>query len=93
MNNHGTGRELKRALRRHHRARMIAYAREVTGRFWGFTPDELRRKAVRIRDHLAACSCWMCGNPRRYWGERTWQEIRTAALPKRGGRGLLEERD
>ncbi|MDI6855135.1 MAG: hypothetical protein QME75_16205 [Deltaproteobacteria bacterium] len=28
------------------------------------------------------CSCWMCGNPRRYWGARTRQEI-AAALRQR----------
>jgi hypothetical protein len=24
------------------------------------------------------CSCWMCGNPRRYFGERTRQEALAA---------------
>jgi hypothetical protein len=24
----------------------------------------------------AICSCWMCGNPRKYFGERTVQERR-----------------
>jgi len=28
------------------------------------------------RDHLAACSCHMCGNPRRHFGQRTPQEAR-----------------
>jgi len=23
--------------------------------------------ARRNHDHLARCSCWMCGNPRRIW--------------------------
>lgn len=24
------------------------------------------------------CSCWMCGNPRKYFGVRTRQEIKAA---------------
>lgn len=32
--------------------------------------------AHRYHDHLAACSCWMCGNRRRFEGERTLQERR-----------------
>jgi hypothetical protein len=27
-------------------------------------------------NHLAACSCWMCGNPRPVTGESTIQERR-----------------
>ncbi|CAH2801603.1 MAG: hypothetical protein CBARDMAM_4422 [uncultured Caballeronia sp.] len=27
-------------------------------------------------DTPAPCSCWMCGNPRRYFRERTIQERR-----------------
>ncbi len=25
---------------------------------------------------MTPCSCWMCGNPRRYFGERSLQERR-----------------
>lgn len=32
--------------------------------------------AHRHHSHLTACSCWMCGNPRRFRGERTLQERR-----------------
>lgn len=92
MNNFDSECEHKRALRRHHRARMIGRARVVV-ESWVIPEDDPGRMAARIHDHLKSCSCWMCGNPRRYCGERTLQEIRTAALPRRGGRGLLEERD
>lgn len=27
-----------------------------------------------ISDHLKACSCSMCGNPRKYFNEKTLQE-------------------
>jgi hypothetical protein len=33
-----------------------------------------RLKAKVLRDHLKNCSCYMCGNPRKFWNERTMQE-------------------
>jgi hypothetical protein len=55
--------------------------------------DKLRMKAKAIRigkrmdapryvinaDHFAECSCWMCGNPRKYFGTLTLQEQRASA--------------
>lgn len=35
-------------------------------------------RARRARDHLAACSCHMCGNPRRHYHALTVQETRAA---------------
>src|SRR3546814_13557471 len=32
--------------------------------------------ARRNREHLAACSCAMCGNPRKFWNLLTPQELR-----------------
>jgi len=32
------------------------------------------RKAIYYADHLAICSCAMCGNPRKYFGKKTIQE-------------------
>lgn len=26
------------------------------------------------------CSCWMCGNPRKYFGQRTIQELRAPSI-------------
>lgn len=42
--------------------------------WWGreLSPDELGR----VITTPTPCSCWMCGNPRRYLGERTVQEQR-----------------
>lgn len=46
----------------------------------------MKRKAKRIlggygwkhpehfADHMAQCSCHMCGNPRKHFGEKTMQE-------------------
>ncbi|MBM4341590.1 MAG: hypothetical protein FJ110_18850 [Deltaproteobacteria bacterium] len=56
----------KRAIRRHDRNRVIH--------------QRLRRKHWHAKSpgHLSknntVCSCWMCGNPRKYLGELTIQE-------------------
>lgn len=59
--------DMKRARRRHDRARMIAKA--ARARPW----DKVPQKAA---DNLAMCSCWMCGNPRRWGAEPQMQERR-----------------
>lgn len=61
-----------RANRRHHEERMKAKAR----RLYPGKPN-----AITYANHLAVCSCWMCGNPRRHikGAERlTLQERRLA---------------
>lgn len=35
----------------------------------------------RYRKVTKPCSCSMCGNPRRWWGQRTVQERRLAGGP------------
>ncbi len=33
-------------------------------------------KRVGKQSHVRGiCSCWMCGNPRKYWNKKTRQEI------------------
>ena len=59
----------KRALKRLQKARVKAKARRVY-------PHDGQAKSA---DHLAVCSCWMCGNPRKWYGEPTMQE-RKASL-------------
>ncbi|MTH94752.1 hypothetical protein E1297_01780 [Roseibium sp. RKSG952] len=59
-------RRSNRADRRHHNARMKRKARRL------YPHDE----KGTLSDHLASCSCYMCGNPRKYFGERTLQERR-----------------
>lgn len=59
--------ETKRARRRRDLARMKAKALRVR-------PYRGATLAIKQAEHLAACSCWMCGNPRRFTGERTLQE-------------------
>lgn len=59
----------KRSRRRMDAQRMKARARQVY-------PHDPKARAA---DHLALCSCWMCGNVRRHHGERTLQEKRAEA--------------
>ena len=62
----------KRALRRHQKARVKAKARRIY-------PHDSEAKSA---DHLAVCSCWMCGNPRKWYGEPTIQERKASANPR-----------
>ena len=54
-------------------------------------PDvhEIRACREMLADHLKTCSCPMCGNPRRHFGERTLQE-RRADLSEREQRALID---
>ena len=62
--------EKGRAYRRAQAARLKAKRRRYRNAARG-------ERDVGLLLHTATrCSCWMCGNPRRYWGERTIQEIR-----------------
>lgn len=61
-----------RARRRADSQRMKAKARRV--RPWN--PDVAATEA----DHLAACSCTCCGNPRRHFGTPTMQERRAPTI-------------
>lgn len=82
--------ETKRALRRHHRRRMLARAMRSLV-LSGVAADERREHALRWFEHLKMCSCAMCGNQRKWWGP-TVQERRRAYAdwPERGGEALPE---
>jgi hypothetical protein len=63
---------MTRALRRHHVARL-----KRDRRFYGgFDRAELPVFLGRVVQTATVCSCWMCGNERKYSGERTVQERR-----------------
>ena len=74
---------MKRAIRRHHSDRMKAKARRIY-RINNYLLDHLLDKtfedaAAKRADYLKSCSCWMCGNPRRYYKSKekfTIQELR-----------------
>lgn len=65
---------MDRSERRHRTWRIKAkYYRRLRRDEW-WQPTE--KEAGRFANHGKACSCWMCGNPRKYLGEPTLQERR-----------------
>lgn len=55
--------KVKRSLRRKHKERKKKYSEAIYG-----TP--------KLGDHMKNCSCILCGNPRKYFKEKTIQEKR-----------------
>lgn len=70
MNNVRDQQIQKRALRRHHLKRMKKKAEYISKSVWGLDGNVLNKSY----NHLKTCSCLMCGNPRKYFGEKTLQE-------------------
>ena len=61
----------QRAIRR----AQVERLKRKRAKHWG--RDQLNARQLGIAVTTAAvCSCWMCGNPRKYHGERTIQERR-----------------
>ena len=76
-----TAKPRTRALRRHHRQRMIDRARRIMRQTWYWSQsenvdEEIADLAPRFADNMAKCSCPTCGNPRRWYGKPTVQERR-----------------
>ena len=67
--------DMKRALRRHHRQRLIKKVTNYQIAYWHTKTTLEKRKAIAIRhyDTIKSCSCFMCGNPRKIEGQ-TLQE-------------------
>lgn len=63
-----------RAMRFHHRERMQLKAERVYSSI--VKPENVKRLACRARDNMTVCSGPCCGNPRKWFGERTLQELR-----------------
>jgi hypothetical protein len=65
-------------------------ANQIARRLWGiYFPETDWQHHVKKQGGYAVCvgsyrkvrrpcSCWMCGNPRKYFGERTRQELKAA---------------
>jgi len=69
---------LKRAERRHQVFRRKRWAHRELARMIDCHPDRHRRLKFlgMLAETPTLCSCWMCGNPRRYFGQLTLQEVR-----------------
>lgn len=63
--------KVSRATRRHHASRKRKQAKHLVSR-WGV--EDVEEKACRMGDNMKQCSCYMCGNQRKF-GVRTKQEI------------------
>lgn len=61
-----------RAFRRHH---LLRVKRRVRSYYGGVHRDDPRRIG-QMAHSRPLCSCWMCGNPRRYFRMVTLQEVR-----------------
>lgn len=61
-----------RGIRRHHEQRIKSRVRRYYG---GLAVDD-PRYIGKIAHARRLCSCWLCGNPRRHWGQATIQELR-----------------
>ena len=75
------GSPYKRTIRRHHRERLlIQWVKRVRMELRGTDLEGnsiyIEQRARYLLQTPKSCSCPMCGNPRRYFGERTIQERR-----------------
>lgn len=68
------GRSPKRALRRHHASRRKAWVRRNLPHYLLDPHEPPPRRVGLYANTPKVCSCWMCGNPRRYLNEPTLQE-------------------
>lgn len=59
----------KRAIRRHHAARMKKRAYDLITKNWQISDPILM--ASKMANHMAVCSCWTCGNQRNNLWEHT----------------------
>lgn len=68
----------RRSVRRHHKARKKTWVRRVLPHFFLGDREPPPRRVGMYADTPKPCSCWMCGNPRRYLNEPPIQERRAA---------------
>jgi len=51
--------------------------RKVVKEYYEWWWEDASPRMIGIKAHTPAlCSCWMCGNPRKYFNEKTIQEKR-----------------
>jgi hypothetical protein len=74
------------ALRRHHEQRIKQKVKHYYG---GVFKDNPRKINQLTRTHTP-CSCFMCGNPRRYQKTPTLREIRQSETLKLGKKVIVD---
>lgn len=67
----------KRAERRYHYLRMKKRVRTIFYIYSGDDCDDYmdERWVCRLVNNICHCSCFCCGNPRKWWHEKTKQEM------------------
>jgi hypothetical protein len=67
-------RSLRRAQQKKAEARSLRRIKEVERR----NSESVTQKAIHLytSTHGKPCSCWMCGNPRKFFKQATLQEVR-----------------
>ncbi|MEM9547036.1 MAG: hypothetical protein AAGA77_13730 [Bacteroidota bacterium] len=69
---------MSRALRRHHRERLkMKRSNYNTLSVYNDYGEKVDAKTFSFFETPCKCSCFMCGNPRKYWNEKTLQEIKS----------------
>lgn len=63
---------MSRAVRRHHRKRIFKKRKRKCQERYGCDHDDIFYR--QMINTPTPCSCFMCGNPRRHFGEITLQE-------------------
>ena len=66
----------KRALRRHHDKRKKGWVRKTLGHYFMNATDLPARRVGMYSRTPKVCSCFMCGNPRRFHQKPSVQERR-----------------
>lgn len=70
-----------RAIRRHHRERLKKRTRKILAsnyfsKYFPYWHNNLEFH-VNVRwNNMQICSCHMCGNPRKYYNDLTFQELK-----------------
>ena len=64
----------KRSVRRHHKERMKAKAKQLYRWWYSQGGYQVHPKAHHYADNLALCSCYGCGNPRKWFNRVTIKE-------------------
>jgi hypothetical protein len=68
-----TPENLKKSIRRHHASRLLKTRRHHWGRDLLHEEGRIKGKTINTP---TPCSCAMCGNPRKFFNEKTIQERR-----------------
>ena len=68
--------DYSRALRRHHIARLKkTRSKYVVYNWWPLDEHIQARRLGQLTQYPTACSCHMCGNPRKWFKHRTIHEL------------------